>query len=146
MIRKEIHKQLTAHIPELQGRVFPLVQPQDTKKTSVVYRVIGSMDTTGISCAIPVDTLSGIQIDVFAHTYEESVVMMQKVITVLRSQFITSNMNTYEDYANITLKYRQIIDVGLKVKPVYTAPPVAPNTNIVNHGVLIVNHGNQVVS
>jgi len=146
MIRKEIHKQLTTHIPELQGRVFPLIMPQDTKKTSVVYRIIGSADMTSISCVMPVDTLSGVQIDVFAHTYEESVVMMKKVIAVLRSQFVASNMNTYEDYANITLKYRQIIDVGLKVKQVYTAPPIAPNTNIVNHGVLTVNHGVQVVS
>ena len=146
MIRKEIHKQLTTHIPELEGRVFPLLMPQDTKKTSVVYRIIGSQDTTGLSCTTPIDTISGVQLDIFAHTYEESVDMLNKVLAVLRSEFIASNVNTYEDYANITLKYRQIIDLGLKVKPIYAVPPVAPHTNIVNHGVLVVNHGVQVVA
>jgi len=146
MIRKEIHKQLTAHIPELEGRVFPLIMPQDTKKTSVVYRIIGSQDTTGLSCTTPIDTISGVQLDIFAHTYEESVDMLNKVLSVLRTEFISSNVNTYEDYANITLKYRQIIDLGLKVKPVYGVPPVAPHTNIVNHGSLVTNHGVQVIA
>ena len=146
MIRKEIHKQLTTHIPELEGRVFPLIMPHDTKKTSVVYRIIGSQDTTGLSCTTPIDTISGVQLDIFAHTYEESVDMLNKVLAVLRAEFIASNVNTYEDYVNITLKYRQIIDLGLKVKPVYAVPPVVPHTNIVNHGVLVFNHGVQVIA
>ena len=148
MIRQQIHAKLTAGIPELHGRVFPLTMPQDMKKTSVVYRIIGSIDTTGLTCTTPIDVWSAVQLDIFAPTYAESVDMLHKVLAIVRGEFVSNAVNTYEDYANITLKYRQIIDVGLKVKPTYTipVPPIPVGTSVVNHGVQITNNGQRIIN
>jgi len=116
MIRIELHKALVNGVPEVGGRVYPLLMPQDTKENSIVYRIIGTNDITGVTCVNPVDTRCMVQIDVFAKTYAQSVEIMQKVKDVLRASFITFGINSYEDYANITVKYRQIIDVMLSEK------------------------------
>ena len=115
-MRKELYKALKDGIPEVQGRVYPLIMPQDTKKNSIVYRVIGTADTTGVTCNIPVNTRWAVQIDVFAHTYQESVDIAAKVADVLRANFLAFNIMAYDDYANITVKYRQIIDCQLELK------------------------------
>ena len=144
-MRKELHKILSAEIIEVGGRVYPLIQPQDTKHKCIVYHIIGTADTTGITCANPIDTAYGVQIDIFAPTYAESVDLLEHVSQVLRDNFITAQLMSYESYENITVKYRQAIVVDLKLKPVYTAPPLPINTITVNHGVPVVNHGVQVV-
>ena len=115
-MRKELYAALLAGVPEVQWRIYPLILPQDTKKNSIVYHVLGTMDTTGITCTTPINTRYAVQIDVLTTTYEESVVIMEKVKTVLRKSFLAFNITSFEDYANITVKYRQIIDLQLELK------------------------------
>ena len=124
-MRKEIHKILSDNVPEVGGRVYPLIMPQDTKHNCIVYRVIGTADAMSISCPDPLYTKHMVQLDLFAHTYAQSVELLDKVASVLRHKFHASNLMTYEDYANITVKYRQIINVELQLKQVF-APPNIP--------------------
>ena len=144
-MRKELHKALVDNIPEVGGRVYPIIMPQDTQHKCIVYRVIGNHDTTGITCTTPISTRYAVQIDVFAKTYSESVDLMQQVADVLRANFLIFNLSSYEDFANITVKYRQIIDFQIEDKPVFVAPPQPTQPIIVNHGVPVVNHGNQII-
>jgi hypothetical protein len=146
-MRKELHAALVNGVPEVQARVFPLIMPQDTKKNSIVYRVIAVSNITGLTCTTPIHSRYGFQIDIFAHTYAESVAILNKVQEVLRDKFLVFNPFTFEDYANITLKYKQILDVQIEGKyvPPATQPPVN-NNGIVNHGFTIVNHGNSIIN
>ena len=143
-MRKELHKILSDNIVDVDKRVYPLIMPQDTKHACIVYRVLGTDDTTGITCTTPIDTDYGVQIDIFAPTYAESVAILGAVTKVLRDNFISANLMTYETYENITVKYRQVINVQLKVKPVYSSV-VPTQPIIVNHGVPVFNHGNQII-
>ncbi len=112
-MRKEIFKSLSTGVSEVSGRVYPLIMPQDTKRNSIVYRVIGTVDTKSITCIFPVDTAYIVQIDVFAHTYDQSVQIASKVEEVLRNDFVVLDIMNYEDYMEATFKYRQIINVQL---------------------------------
>ena len=144
-MRKELHKALSDGVPSVGKRVYPLTMPQDTKHKCLVYRVIGSQETTGITCVDPINTRYGIQIDCLAPTYAESVELMEKVKSILRANFLTFNFISFEDYLNITLKYRQVIDVQLELRPVFTTPTPPAQPIIVNHGVPVVDHGIQVI-
>lgn len=141
-MRKELHKKLSEGVLSVNKRVYPLIMPQDTRANSIVYRVVGTVDTSSISCPMPLATLYMVQIDVFAHTYAQSVAIMGEVLNVLRLEFIAYNVITYEDYVDHTLKYRQVITAEVTAKydnsrAIY---------NVVNNGVDVVNNGNIVVN
>jgi len=147
-MRKELHKALVDGVIVVKGRVYPLMMPQDTEKDSITYRVMGTADTTGISCPMPIKTRFGVQIDIFAKTYGDSVAILEKVKEVLRTNFYVYQLSSFEDYQNITLKYRQIIDVGLESKKVKlsTAPTTPLPPHIINHGVDIYNNGKLIIN
>jgi hypothetical protein len=144
-MRKELHAALVAGVPEVQSRVYPLIMPQDTNKNSIVYRVIAVANTTGITCTTPISSRFGFQIDIFAHTYAQSVEIVNKVQEVLRNEFLVFNPFVYEDYANITVKYKQILDVQLEERQTFTSPIPPTFDIIVNRGVPVMNHGLQVI-
>ena len=145
-MRKELHAALVAGLPDVQGRVYPLIMPQDTKKNSVVYRMIAKHDTTGITCTIPISTRFGFQIDVFAHTYGQGVDLMDKIESILRTEFLMFTPFRYEDYQNITLKYRQVLDVQIEGKYVAPTSPVVGVVGVVNYNIPVVNNGKSVIN
>ena len=112
-IRKELHAVLSSKVVD---NVYPLLMPQDMKRDAIVYSFIGNRDTTGVTCVDPVDTKYMVQIDVFASTYANSVSLMELVKNAVRNNFVVSGMTSFETYENITLKYRQIINLSLGVK------------------------------
>ncbi len=116
MMREELYTALSVGVPSVEGRVFPLTMPQDTNKSCVVYKILSNYDTTGISCTQPINTRFFVQVDVLAKTYAESASLMEEVKQVLRDNFLAFGITSYEDYLNITLKYRQIIDCQLELK------------------------------
>ncbi len=149
-IREELHKALVDNVPQVGGRVYPLTLPQDTNHAALVYRFIGNHDTTGITCTIPINTRYGVQVDCFSANYGESAEIMELVKQVLRDTFLAFNIMSFEDYLNITLKYRQIIDAQLEQRPVFgivIAPPIGTlpphiinGTNDIYNGVnLVIN-------
>ena len=140
-VRQALHKALVDGIPEVDKRVYPIIMPQDTKKNSIVYTFIGKNDMTGV-CGVPAVTDNMVQIDVFAHTYAQSVELKTKVEKILRDTFTVSGLSNYEMYEDITVKYRQILDFQIKGY----VDPDALVIHIVNHGVNITNHGNQVIN
>lgn len=112
-LRQDLKAVMTAGVPLVEGRVFPLTMPQDTKKNSIVYAIVGDLENTGL-CGVKVTSMVAVQVDVFAQTYGESVNIMNEAVAALHGSFNVANLSTYEMYEDITLKYRQIIDFQLK--------------------------------
>jgi len=144
-MRKELHKALADGVADVGGRVYPLTLPQDTKHNCLVYRFIGNLETTGITCIEPINTRFAVQIDCLAHTYGESVDLMEEVRRVLRANFLCFHFMNFEDYLNITLKYRQIIDVQLELRPDFSKPIILPS-HVVNNGKDLYNNGNLIIN
>jgi len=115
-MREAIYRVLNDGLPDLNGKIYPLTVPQDTKADAVIYKVIGTVDTTGITCNTPVTTRFGVQIDVLTSDYGEGTDIADSIRTLLREEFITSNNFNFESYENITKKYRQVIDIHLELK------------------------------
>ena len=100
---------LTNGISYIEGRVYPLTMPQDTKHDCLVYTIFGDDENSGY-CGIKVSSDYTIQIDVFSLTYGGSIELKSDVISTLRaSDLKISNVRSYSTYENYTLKYRQII-------------------------------------
>jgi len=116
-IRAEINKVLHAGLPDLNGRVYPIILPQDTTENAVVYRVINESENTCVE-GNAYSTRCTIQIDVLCHTLSQSVDVMHKVKTLIKNNFNVNGLNTYETYEDHTLKYRQIIDFNIGNIPV----------------------------
>ncbi len=115
-MRAKIRQVIIDNVPEVNGRVFPMTLPQDTKLDSVVYRIIGDVGITGLSCNTPLTSRYAVQIDVLTQHYGDGVALAGKIKTALYDNFLTFNSNNYESYENITLKYRQTIDIALEEK------------------------------
>ena len=111
-IREELYKALNDGLPQLDTRIFPLHMPQDTAQNSLVYVVYGDRENAGY-CGVKVASDLSIQIDCYAKTYAEAASLKDNTISVLRGAFNVANLNTYEMYEDITLKYRQSIDFRL---------------------------------
>ncbi len=123
-MRQSLYKALADGVLDVGGRVYALTTPQDTNHKCLVYKFIGYQEMTGITCIEPINTRFMVQIDCLAPTYGESVDLAEEVRRVLRANFLCFNFYGYEDYLNITLKYRQIVDVQLELKPIYASIPV----------------------
>jgi len=117
-IRKNLHSVLSNGIPSINGRVYPIIMPQDTRNNCIVYQVLGNSDITGLTCTTPVLSRYMLQIDIFAATYAESVALVEEVSVLLRDKFLIFNLSSFEDYANITLKYRQILSLSIEEKQI----------------------------
>lgn len=112
-LRVDIKNALKAGVPSVQGRVYPLIMPQDTKKAAIVYAVVNDYGNTGL-CGVVATSDITIQVDVYGKTYAESITAMDEAVAALRAGFNVANLSTYEMYEDITLKYRQIISFTLK--------------------------------
>jgi len=143
-MRKELHKALSDGVLDVGGRVYPLTMPQDTKHNCLVYRVIGGYETTGITCTEPINTRLAVQIDCLAHSYGQSVDLMNEVKRVLRANFLCFHFMNFEDYLNITLKYRQIVDVQLELRPDFSKP--IAKRGVVNNSINVYNTSKKVVN
>jgi hypothetical protein len=144
MMRKELHRILDT-IPSVQHRVYPLIMPQDTKKASIVYRMIGTANLRSISCSDPLDATHYFMLEIFAPSYGEAVDIAEAAEAVLRKELLTFDLYRYDDYADHTLRYKQVIEGRAKLKPVY-APPVPPvTTNAVHNGSALVMNGNSII-
>lgn len=115
-MRKELHKVLSDNVKSVNKRVYPLIMPQDMKENSIVYTVMSTIDQVGVNCPTPYDTDYMVQLDLFAKTYAQSVDLLNKVKEVLRANFVVNDLTSFELYENITVKYRQVIDVRLSLR------------------------------
>jgi len=106
--RRDLYSALKNGVFLVSNRIYPLVMPQDTQHSAVVYTVIGDAEQAGL-CGIRHSSDMEVQIDVFAKEYSDSVAIKDEVIAAIRSSFNAAGVRNYEVYEDITLKYRQII-------------------------------------
>ena len=112
MLQEKLHSTLVAGVPMVAKRVYPLLMPQDTKADALVYGIQGDTEKAGL-CGVAYASDIAIQIDVFAKTYAQSILIKDEVIAAIRSDFKVANVTSWEMYEDITLKYRQIISFRL---------------------------------
>ena len=109
MIEQDIYTSLNTAFPELEGRIYPLVMPQDTSKNSLTYRFLSQSEDTCMEGGV-YDKRRHVQIDVWAETYLESINMAEKVATTLHTDFNISGLFTVDIYEDYTLRYRRVVD------------------------------------
>ena len=109
-LSEELKIILTDGVPSIEGRVYPLTIPQDTKHDCLVYTIFGDVENSGY-CGTKVSSSYSVQIDALSLTYGGSLDLKEQAISALRSSDLkVSNVRSYSTYENYTLKYRQIID------------------------------------
>ena len=109
MIEADLKASLDAGLPDINGRVYPLVMPQDTAKNSVTYRILSSSEDTCMAGGVYGHRVHA-QVDVWANSYLECVAMANLVSTALHADFTVSGLFTVDIYEDYTLRYRRVVD------------------------------------
>jgi len=121
-VEELVHEALTAEVHIVNGRVYPIIMPQDTKKVSVVYSVITNFDR---DCMLG-DTFRNevhLQVDVFAPTFKESLAARDQVKYAMKKAFKVYDFFTTSLFEPITTKYRQVCDMRISAEPFSYIPP-----------------------
>lgn len=109
MIEETLFTALNTGFPELGGRIYPLVMPQDTQKNSLTYRILADSEETCMEGNVFNNKIH-VQIDVWADTYLNSIALSKKLSTVLHASFNISGLFSTDIYEDYTLKYRRVND------------------------------------
>ncbi len=118
-MRKELHAALRVGVSEVGNRVYPLILPQDTQHNSLTYTIVSELETNVGYCGIAPTKSFNVQVDVFAHTYAQSIELKDKVIKALRKEFKISGVRSFEFYEHFVLKYRQVVDLTVAMVPTH---------------------------
>ncbi|MHB8100370.1 MAG: DUF3168 domain-containing protein [Sulfuricurvum sp.] len=94
-------------IPEIGGRVYPSVLPQNPTYPAIVYQRISSIDTGTIEGTESLD-MGRFQIKVFAKTYKAAVENAELVKTAMSGN--GNKVGHMDDYENETQLHVQILD------------------------------------
>lgn len=108
-VEADIFTALNTGFPELGGRIYPMVMPQDTNENCLTYRILAGSEDTCMGGEV-YDTRYHVQVDVWADTYANSIALSTKVSTVLRTSFKISGLFAVDIYENYTLKFRRVVD------------------------------------
>lgn len=108
-IEADLYTALNAGFPELGGRIYPLVMPQDTEQNCLTYRFLSQSEDSCLEGEVYTKRRH-VQIDVWASSYLDSITLSEKVSTVLRANFKISGLFSADIYENYTLKFRRVVD------------------------------------
>ena len=109
-IEEKIYSALNTGVTLVEGRVYPLEMPQDTKRDSVVYRVMSGIDMDGV-CGDTYANEIQAQVDVYAKSYKSSLAIKDQVRTSIKDNFNVQSFLYVNIYEPITLKYRQACSI-----------------------------------
>jgi len=101
--------------PLLQGRIYPLIIPQNTQMPAAVYTVINNRDDQCTTTGQAYKSVQRFQIDIYANTYKE----VQQITTAVKSAlysfpnvpFEISNRDGFETDSEL---FRQIIEFKIR--------------------------------
>lgn len=116
MIEELLFAHLVANVPLVDGRVYPLIMPQDCEKPALVYTVINDGDNKGLEgCVSSYDTR--FQVDVYTTSYMEAKDIKNEVKSALYSfSSYPEGLNSRDGFEYGTELFRQIIDFTLRNK------------------------------
>ena len=114
MIETELYQHLDSNVSSVNGRISPLIMPQNTDKPALVYTVISDSDEhslEGGSCA----GVIRVQIDVYAKTYAEAKTVKDEVKAALYSfSYLPYDLITLDGFEDGQELSRQIIDFKIR--------------------------------
>lgn len=97
----------------INGRIYPLVAPQNVAKPYMTYRVITGLKLQCMSGTIYQGDFR-FQIDVWGLTYSNVKAISEAVKNALVGFMDSNNINITDDYESETQLFRQIIDFKIK--------------------------------
>jgi len=116
MIEAALFSHLESSVVSVDGRVYPLVMPQDCEKPALVYTVVNDADNRGVEgCVGSYDTR--FQVDVYARSYFEAKNIKNEVKSALYA-FVhyPEVLNSRDGFEEEEELFRQIIDFTLRSK------------------------------
>jgi len=116
MIEADLFSYLKANVSSVNGRVYPLLMPQDCPKPALVYTVVNDADNRGVEgCVSSYSTR--FQVDVYATSYLEVKTIKDEVKNAL---YVFSHypeiLNSRDGFEEDQELFRQIIDFTLRSK------------------------------
>ena len=115
MIEADLFSYLETNVASVNGRVYPLVMPQDCKKPALVYTVVNDGDEQSLSGCV-VSSQTRFQVDVYAEAYLESVTVKNEVKEALYLfGHYPVDLNTRDAFEHEEELFRQIVDFKLSI-------------------------------
>lgn len=97
----------------INGRVYPLVAPQNVVKPYITYQVINNSDISSFGGEVYENRVR-FQIDIYGTTYSSSKAVLNACKEALYTfRKYPHNINYMENYESDTQLYRQLIDFNL---------------------------------
>ena len=112
-MEKELFSLLSNTVLSVDGRVYPLVMPQNCPKPALVYHVINKRDESSMSgwCDQGTSSKYRVQIDVYSEHYAEQKAIAQEVKTALKSfEFGVKEITSRDLFEADTELYRELIE------------------------------------
>jgi len=111
--RQDLFSHLSANVPLADGRVYPLMMPQDTEFPALVYAVVSDIDHGYMLCDDGNSTRW--QVDCYAESYADAVATMEETKAALYGfAKFPHDLDTQEMYEKDTGLFRQMIDFATK--------------------------------
>ncbi len=114
MIDTDLFSHLSTNVEQVDGRVYPLIRPQDSEVPSIVYTIIDDADKQRLNGA-PYGFKQLVQVDVYADSYSMAKSIKDAVNTAIYSfEYYPYDFRSKDDYESDTKLFRQLIQFYLK--------------------------------
>lgn len=97
----------------VNGRVYPIVAPQNVVKPYITYRVVSGLKLQCMSGQIYQGSYR-MQLDCFSTTYSNVKAISEAVKSALIGFLDSNNIDIIDDYDDESQLFRQIIDFNIK--------------------------------
>jgi len=114
MIEQDLFSHLSTNVTQVDGRVYPLIMPQDSEKPSIVYTIVADSDKSSINNGAYGFDMR-VQIDVYAPSY----ILAKEIRDSVKSAMYTfvhypHGFSARDGYESDTKLFRQLIEFYLK--------------------------------
>ena len=112
-MEQSLYSLLSNSVLSVEGRVYPLIMPQNCPKPALVYHVINKRDESSMSgwCEEDESTKYRVQLDVYSEHYAEQKAIAKEVKTALKSfEFGVKEITSRDLFEADTELYRELIE------------------------------------
>ncbi len=113
-MEQSLYSLLSSTVLSVDGRVYPLIMPQNCPKPALVYHVINKRDESSMSGWCDQEDSSTkyrVQIDVYSEHYSKQKAIAQEVKTALKSfKFGVKEITSRDLFEADTELYRELIE------------------------------------
>lgn len=116
MTEKEVYTRLkndTTISNSIEGRIYPLVAPQNVSHPFMTYQVIAGINLQCMGGEIYQGDFR-FQLNIYANSYGELKTVYEAVKNCLTGFMDSNSIMTFDDYDNETQLYKQVVDFKIK--------------------------------